>query len=395
MSACNAGEDITPRGLRNGHPKEAAMADRICRAVLEDVHGVLIERNVEGAHPQRDTDAFVRAGLRFHAECWQRAIYRFLNFAPPIRFAGDEEGNDGSEQSEAVALTGIIDPQTLWETQERAFNEVPRTDGRSRPRHQRDFLKRVNLVTLQMYFPRLAEHVSPIVHRKLASEVWRQRRHSLRSYTLCEDMLTYNRWMLESKLAVHLVTGLDRHRLRLLIQQCGVPEDVQERLSRSFSAGGLGTNKLSRHFWELVLEHCGVPAHELIAIGNSVPIDSSCTEAGIAVLMLDRGGLLQRFYRPNGQQTWRGIRLLTLGDDIPPRAPFIGFAETPLDLQRWIVCLGLPRAPTPTQSVVVPSGSDVPAAGSAVEEGVLTDGPKPDGQPDADQPKGDRTTDEG
>lgn len=319
------------------------MADRICRAVLEDVHGVLIERNVAGARPQLDSDAFVRAGLLFHAECWQRAIYRFLHFAPPIRFAGDAEEGSDAEQEGAVALTGIIDPQALWEVQERAFNEVPRTNGRGRPWQQREFLKRVNRVTLQRYFPRLTSHVSTIVQRRLASEVWRQRRYSLRSYTLYEDMLAYNRWMLESELRVHLVTGLDRRRLRALIQQCGIPKDVRERFGRSFSACELGTNKLSRHFWGLVLERCGVPAHEVIAIGNSMPIDSSCTEAGIAVLVLDRGGLLQRFYQPNGQQTWRGIRLLAPGSEIPPRAPFIGFAATPTDLQGWIMQLGVPE----------------------------------------------------
>ena len=360
------GEGAKPYGPCREHRKEAIMAERICRVVLEDVHGVLIERNVADANPQRDAAAFVRAGLLFHAECWQRAIHRILNFAPPIRFAGDDGGEGGSEQGDLVRWTGTIDPQALWETQERAFNEVPRTDCRNRPRHHRDFLKRVNAVTLRMHFPLLAQHLQSVVQRRLASEVWRQRRHSLRTYTLCEDMLAFNRWMLASGIAVHPVTGLDRERLRALIRQCGIPDDVREGFGRSFSAAELGANKLSHRFWEIVLEHCGVPAHELIVIGNSVPIDSSCTETGIAVIMLDRGGLLQRFYRPNGQRTWRGIRLLSFEDDVPPRAPFIAFAETPDDLQRWITRLGLSGASTPTQPVVVTSGNNVP------EEGLTT-----------------------
>lgn len=293
------------------------MAIRMCRAVCLDVHGVLFER---GGKDVPSPEEGAEIGRRNHAECYRQGVQRALG------------GN--------VELT--IDAQALWENQERAFGIVPHEDSHGRVRHHREFIEAVNLRTLELHFPDLMIHLPDVMKRRIAHTIRKLRRDSLRSYVMYLDMREFFEWVHTRGIPIYLVTGLERKRLRMLMNQCDARVE-RDLIARVFSASELGANKLSSRFWTEILRHIGVEPHEAIVVGNSMPIDSSCTKVGIPAIILDRGGSQEAFYRPGDAQSRYGIRLLGLGDDIPPRAPFIGFAKTPKELRQWLECLGVRR----------------------------------------------------
>lgn len=314
---------------------------RLCRAVGIDVHGVLVERGrlvaespdplldahvaqlTDGARLDFDAEESATFVRRRVAECYREAIGNVLG----ITLGPVEE----------------IEPQAIWEAEQRAFERVQRAQQHSRrPLGHRKFLTEVNLATLQIYFPRLVQQVGANATRRIARavrRVWRVR--NLETPYLAspriQELIAWIRTDMQADM--YFVTALERDRFRQLMEQCGLQEELAS-VKRVFCAEDVGANKLSQYFWKRTVRAIGIEPHEFLMIGNEVSIDAACTGAGIPALILDRGGMRRRFYieRQNGstRRTWNRVPLLDIGDPLPVRRPFIGFASTPRALAMWL-----------------------------------------------------------
>lgn len=286
--------------------------------VLEDVHGVLVERKVEGAeeHPER----IVLAAQDHAVLCCQ----------------------DSFEQVLGAGLRPEVDAHELWIAEQRAMELTPYED-KGKPLRPVQFFVRVNLKTLQIQFPDLMKRFKPIDQMRVARRMRKLRRQDRLPYTMYDDMRAFMHRVYQEHGAVqHLATGKELPRLHTLIKRRQIPVRACH-VDKMFSATELAANKLSTQYWGKILYTLGRQAHEVVMIGNEVTIDGACTRAGIAALILDRGGLKQKYFRERGVTRY-GVPYLSLEDDLPPRRAFIGFAQNPNELWSWLERMPAPPA---------------------------------------------------
>lgn len=306
------------------------MADRTCRAVGLDVHGFIFERG--HVDPQDPPETLIMQQREQIAACYRTAIREVLD--------------DGFDF--------VIDPNALWEMEQRAFEQVhnTRTSQRSpqgRSVTQRHLIEAVNAATIVKLFPRVASMAGQQRLLRVAKRVRALRRTQRMNgtYVLNEDIANLLRWLRTSTDAsLPLLTGLERRQLTRLIRE-HVPADLQETLmAHHCCAADLGGNKLSNRYWYAVLQRYHLEPHDLVVVGNSVTIDAACTEVGIPAIIFDRGGMRRTYYLgANGDRGSRyGIPYVHFDDPLPPRRAFIGFAESTDELRRWLERMTLPRA---------------------------------------------------
>lgn len=306
---------------------------RVVRAIGLDVHGVLVERRVVEPSLKDDPAGIVRQGQRNGFECYLRAIREVVGVIPlAVRDCtiGDDVGGAAQE---------------LWEVEQRAFETVRVEESKKgeeeAPLGHRKFLIQTNAVTLRNAFPQLAQQITDDAKlQRIARAVRRHRRQShlaISPFIAMPDVQGFIQWLRENfGVPVYLVTGLERETLRLLLVACGIDGDWRGKVS--FCANEIGANKLSRRFWDGVLRRLGVPPHEFLVIGNEVPIDATCTLVGIPALIFDRGGIREEYYFGHDRLPKKRYGVPFVGrsaEDVPPRAPFIGFAKSTEELRQW------------------------------------------------------------
>lgn len=281
------------------------MADsRTCRAVGLDVHGVLIEREVPNL--DKEPTAVVRVAQQHAADCCREALQKVIGQDIPVF------------------------PDVLWVHEQWALENTPRSRNGKTLSH-RNFLVAVNRTTLSRAFASLGLNGPQLT--QIARKIRRLRHQNRVAYAHYPDMRAFLAWVHDTHGApLHLVTGQESEKVEEHIATCEV---AREHIAGICTAHELGGNKLSRNFWQNLLKRLKLEPHELVMIGNEIPIDAACTQEDIPAIIFDRGGMREQYFRTSGKRN--GVKFISLGDEIPPRAPFIAFAKDTEELKAWLL----------------------------------------------------------